>query len=240
MEKIKRHLLPIVTALSLLLCLAVLDAAENESRAAFAEAATQTTVIVDPGHGGADGGAVSPDGLAEAGVNLDISLRLRDLLRLCGVPVVMTRETDTMLSDAGCKTISEKKVSDLHHRAELVNAQPDGLLVSIHQNKFEQSKYRGAQVFYAGTADSDELASAVQESLRLSLDPGNRRACKPSQSVYLMEHIRCTGILVECGFLSNPDECALLQTPSYQQKLSAAVCGAVTEYLAKRGTEDEI
>ena len=114
------------------------------------------------------------------------------------------------------------------------------MLVSIHQNFFGQSKYRGAQVFFAKTDGSRELAERIQGALRTDVDPDNHRQVKPSQGVYLMEHVNGTAVLVECGFLSNPAETALLQAETYQKKLSAAVCGALTEWLSERGLEDEV
>ena len=110
-----------------------------------------TTVVLDAGHGGEDGGATGVSGTSEAALNLDISLRLRDLLRLCGVRVSMIRETDTAVYSDGCRTISEKKVSDIKNRTETVNQTEDALLLSVHQNFFTEGKYHGAQVFYAKT-----------------------------------------------------------------------------------------
>lgn len=196
------------------------------------------TVVIDAGHGGEDGGATSVSGALESALNLEIALRVRDLLTFAGVPTMMLRETDTALYSEGAASYSEKKVSDLKNRVSMVNAVPNGVLLSIHQNTFPEAKYRGSQVFYARAGDSQTLAQRTQTALRTCLDPGNRRECKPADSVYLMEHIECTGILVECGFLSNPAEDKALQTPGYQKKLAAALCGALTIYI--EGTKDEV
>ena len=143
-----------------------------------------TTVVLDAGHGGEDGGATGVSGTSEAALNLDISLRLRDLLRLCGVRVSMIRETDTAVYSDGCRTISEKKVSDIKNRTETVNQTENALLLSVHQNFFTEGKYHGAQVFYAKTPGSQTLAEQLQANLALGLEPGNRRQCKKSDGVY--------------------------------------------------------
>lgn len=192
-----------------------------------------TTVVLDAGHGGEDGGATGVSGTSEAALNLDISLRLRDLLRLCGVRVSMIRETDTAVYSDGCRTISEKKVSDIKNRTETVNQTENALLLSVHQNFFTEGKYHGAQVFYAKTPGSQTLAEQLQTNLALGLEPGNRRQCKKSDGVYLMEHIGCTGVLVECGFLSNYEEEQRLLQPDYQKKLAAVIAGTLSVWLSE-------
>lgn len=188
------------------------------------------TVVIDPGHGGEDGGAASCTGVLESEINLDISLRLRNLLHFMGYETKMIRQTDTSVYTQG-KTISEKKVSDLKERVRMVNETANALLVSIHQNQFPEGKYSGAQVFYAPTEGSNALATQLQEQLVQCLNPGSRRTSKPAEGVYLMKHIRCTGVLVECGFLSNPEEERLLRTPEYQKKLCCVLATTLASYL---------
>ena len=141
-------------------------------------------VVIDAGHGGEDGGASSPDGVLESGLNLQFALRMRDLLQFAGVETVMLRETDTALYTDGCSGIAEKKVSDLKNRVLRTNQVPNAVLLSVHQNFFTEAKYRGAQVFYAKTDGSRELAEAMQAALRTGVDPDNHRQAKPSQGVY--------------------------------------------------------
>lgn len=191
------------------------------------------TVVIDPGHGGEDGGATSCSGVLESQLNLEISLRLRDLLHFLGYQTKMIRTTDTAVYTNGT-TISEKKISDLKHRVEMVNETADALLLSIHQNQFSDGRYSGAQVFYAATQGSRDFAEAMQASLIASLNPGSKRACKPADSVYLMQHIRCTGILVECGFLSNSQEEANLRTPEYQKKLCCVIASTTDQFLTQK------
>ena len=193
---------------------------------------TRCRIVIDPGHGGEDGGATGVAGTRESDLNLAVSLRLRALLRLFGHEPVMVRTTDTAVYSAGAGTISEKKVSDIHNRVKLVNDTPGALLVSIHQNFFTQGKYSGAQVFYADDAYSRELAQQLQAQLRASLDPGNRREAKGAAgTVYLMNHIQTPGILVECGFLSNAAEEARLNTPAYQTRLAMTMAAVLLQNL---------
>lgn len=190
------------------------------------------TVVIDAGHGGVDGGATSCTGVLESRFNLDISLRLKDLLHLLGINTVMVRTTDVSVYTAG-ETIAAKKMSDLRQRVRLVNETEDALLVSIHQNTFSDSKYYGAQVFHANCEGSRELADLLQQNLKSTINRGSKRNSKKAEGVYLMQHIECTGILVECGFLSNPEEEAKLRSAEYQKKLSAVIGTTVAEFLTK-------
>jgi len=198
------------------------------------------TVVIDAGHGGEDGGAVSASGVHESRLNLEFALRLRDLLTFAGVRSVMIRDRDQSVYTGECGSMAEKKVSDLKNRVRLVSRVGNPLLISIHQNYFPESKYRGTQVFYAETDGSEELAQLVQNTIRDAVDPHNHRQIKKAESVYLMEHIACTGILVECGFLSNEEEAGLLQMEGYQKKLMTALCGAAVFYLNQGRKPDEI
>lgn len=215
----------------LLVCTAVITGAFFLSRVGSAVSLrvnapiTETTVVIDAGHGGADGGAVSVTGIHESGLNLEIALRLEDLLHFLGAETKMIRSTDISVYTEG-KTIAQKKVSDIHERVRMVKETPNALLISIHQNHFSQSKYRGAQVFYA--AGSQDLAKSIQNTIAAQVDRNNHRECKPARDIYLLEHITCPAVLVECGFLSNPMEELLLRDSTYQKKLAAAIaCGAL-------------
>lgn len=185
------------------------------------------TLVIDPGHGGEDGGAVSVSGVSESVLNLAVARRLDLIMGLYGVDTLMLRTEDVSLHDPGAGTVRERKVSDLHNRTDTVNRTENAILISIHQNSFTDPQYDGAQVFYAPTEGSQFFAEYTQELLRVSLSPGNDRQAKPiPSSVYLMNHIGCKGILVECGFVTNPEEDLLLQTPDYQLKLAVALAGA--------------
>lgn len=187
-------------------------------------------VIIDAGHGGVDGGATSCTGVLESAINLQIALRLDDLFHLLGYDTSMIRTTDESVYTQG-DTIAEKKISDLKQRVRMINGTDNALLVSIHQNHFSDSRYSGAQVFYAQTNGSETFAKKLQSALSRSLDPGNKRQAKRSSGIYLMEHIECTGILVECGFLSNPEEEAKLRNAEYQKKLCCVIASTVSNHL---------
>lgn len=188
------------------------------------------TVVIDAGHGGIDGGATSCTGVLESTINLQIALRLDDLMHLLGYQTVMIRTTDTSVYTEG-NSIAAQKVSDLKERVRIVNGTENALLISIHQNTFADSQYGGAQVFYGGAADSRELAGALQSALVSAVNPGSNRKCKKADGVYLMQNIRCTGVLVECGFLSNPSEEARLRSEDYQKKLCCVIASAVSSFL---------
>lgn len=187
-------------------------------------------VVIDAGHGGEDGGAVSLTGVPESGINLEIALRLNDLMHLLGYETRMIRSTDTAVYVAG-ETIAQKKASDLKERVRMVNETEKAILVSIHQNIFSDGRYSGAQVFHASTQGSRELAEGMQQALVEAVNPGSRRQCKAATGIYLMENIRCTGILVECGFLSNPEEEAALRQAAYQKKLCCVIAVTLSRYL---------
>ncbi len=182
----------------------------------------RSCIVIDAGHGGIDGGATSCTGVFESQLNLEIALRLRDLMGFLGYDTTMIRTTDTSIYTEG-NTIAAQKVSDLKERVRIVNTTADSLLVSIHQNTFSDSQYSGAQVFYAKDATSRDLAQSVQSALIASLNPDSYRKIKPSQGIYLMQNIIRPGILIECGFLTNPQEEAMLRSREYQQKLICVI-----------------
>lgn len=179
-------------------------------------------VIIDPGHGGVDGGAISCTGLPESKYNLEISLRLNDLLNLLGHKTRLIRNEDISVYTDG-NTISQKKISDLKERARIVNSYEDALLLSIHQNNFPDSRYSGAQVFFAKTDRSQNVAEDLQQAFIRYLNPDSHRHEKKSSGIYLLEHIQCPAVLIECGFLSNPEEEAKLRNRNYQQKLCSII-----------------
>lgn len=188
-------------------------------------------IIIDPGHGGEDGGAISFSNLPESGYNLDIARRLQDLIRLLGYETRMIRTEDISVYTKG-ETLAQKKMSDLKERVRIVKETRGAILLSIHQNHFSDPKLQGAQVFYADTEGSETLAKQIQSLLVSSVNPGSRRQIKKSSGVYLMEHIDCPGVLIECGFLSNPQEELKLRDPMYQKKLSAVISTAVSQFLS--------
>lgn len=183
-------------------------------------------IVIDAGHGGLDGGTTGVAGTAEDEVNLSISRRLWTLLELCGCESTMTRTTSDSLATEG-DTIRRQKQSDLRNRTALVNALPSAILVSIHQNHFPDSRYAGPQVFWS--PGGEELARSVQSALNAALN--GKRNVKQASGVYLMEHITHPGILVECGFLSNPTEEQKLASAEYQKRLATILAAVLVSHL---------
>lgn len=189
-------------------------------------------IVIDPGHGGVDGGATSCTGLPESQFNLEISMRLRDLFHLLGYQTKMIRTSDISVYTAG-DTIAAKKVSDLRQRVWIVNNTPEAVLLSIHQNTFHDSQYHGAQVFYGTGGESESFAKAIQKQFIQSLNPNSNRNAKKGEGIYLLQHTGCTGALIECGFLSNPAEEARLRNPEYQKQICCVIGSATAQFLTK-------
>lgn len=189
------------------------------------------TVVIDAGHGGEDGGATGKSGTIEKGINLAIAKDLQDLLLASGYRVVMTRTTDDDISD-DLDTIRQRKTSDLHNRLKVVESQENCILVSIHQNKFPQSQYHGTQIFYSGnTAESKTLAESIRARVVDLLQNDNDRTTKAAtSSIYLLWNAKVPAVLVECGFLSNPEEEQRLQDSTYQKQMAFAICCGVLDY----------
>lgn len=207
------------------------------AKATFAPQSEQRLVVIDAGHGGADGGAVSQDGsVKESTVNLQIAQRLALLLMFCGEQVTMTRCDDGDLSSPEATTIREKKVSDLKNRATFVNESGANVLISIHQNSLPQHPgVSGAQVFYNGVDGAAPLAAAVQDTLNQCINDRAKLSKAIDPGIYLMKEVRCPAILAECGFLSNSSDTQLLCSPSHQMKLSLAIAAGYLLYVSEGG-----
>ena len=187
----------------------------------------RVTFVIDPGHGGEDGGAVSCSGHKESDINLQIALRLDDLLHFLGFDTVMIRSTDQSVHTGG-NSIAQRKASDLKNRVRMVGEVPNAVLISIHQNFFPESKYSGAQMFYNSHSKAKEMAQMLQKSFVSTINPGSNRKEKPVSGIYLLEHIAAPGVLVECGFLSNPGEEARLRTAEYQKKIACVIASTLS------------
>ena len=198
---------------------------------AFAFNNSDKVILIDPGHGGIDGGAKSKAGTIEKDINLQISLKLRDNLEEKGYKVYMTRDEDEGLYQKG-NTIKEKKREDLNRRVQMKKETDCDIFVSIHQNMFPQSKCYGAQVWYASNENSYNLATVVQESIKESVKDNNKRVAKPAAEAYLILRDKYEGasILVECGFLSNSEEEKKLQTEEHQNALVEGISLGIERY----------
>lgn len=186
------------------------------------------TLVIDPGHGGFDGGAISDDGSKESDINLAIALKLRCLSELLGQPILMTRSDDSV----GGEFSQYSEHEDLVRRTEIVNETPAAILISIHQNDFPTSQPRGAQVLYAASEGSAELGRRCHQNLIALLDPQNRRVAEPApKALYITSHVSCPAILVECGFMSNNFEVQKLCGGSYQCSIALVLAGSLLQYL---------
>ena len=227
--------------LSIFACIALLLSAvlfissrQNSYKTVSTSRYATYTVVIDPGHGGMDGGAVGTTyQTLEKDINLQISQKLYLFMRLMGVPAFMTRTEDISLNFNGANTVRKNKTADLAARYDFTRRTPSPVFLSVHMNKFEQSKYKGAQVFYSKNHDGSRLLGEyLQHILTSHVDPSNTRAAKQADSsIFLLKNLRCPAVIVECGFLSNPDEEALLKTDEYQKKLALAITMGYMNFL---------
>ncbi len=184
-------------------------------------------LILDAGHGGDDGGASSASGLRESEVNLDIVLRMREICRLLAVPVLLTRDSEELPYPANTVSLSSRKLWDTRKRVDMINEQPNAMLLSVHQNCYPGQEPRGPQIFYSENPDSVEKAHQIQFYMTKNLYPANRRVAAPMpDGLYIPEHIQCPAILCECGFLSNPEEAKALATEEYRIKIAVILMAA--------------
>lgn len=219
-------------AVMLALALFLLIRRADESYETMGQSAAPTLVI-DAGHGGIDGGAISEDGTKESDLNLAIALRLESIVRFCGQKTVMTRWDDSSKTDM----IGYSERKDLQRRADLANGIPGAVLISIHQDYYPTAQPRGAQVLYSGYQGSDRLGTAIQANLIGQLDPQNRRLAIPApKELYLTANTRCPAVLVECGFMSNNFEVLNLKDSGYQTKLALTIAAS---YLSFLGSESK-
>ena len=234
----------VVCIFVLLLAAAVSFAAVFTRSAAAAAGISETpfTVIVDAGHGDFDPGALGADGTQEKVLNLQIALKLCDMLRMLGFHVVTTRDSDDTLATEDAVSISAKKRTDTHARAELAESYPNSVFLSIHLNAYSDRSQHGAQMFY-GTLDerSELLCECIQSAFVRLLQPHNKRQIKRgTDSVYLLTHTEAPIALVECGFITNEEELQLLKNDAYQQKVAFAICAGLCDYLEALSLQNEV
>lgn len=189
------------------------------------------TIVIDAGHGGEDGGAVSESGVLEKDINLSIANDTSALFYLLGFDVTQTRKTDIAL-DNGEDTIRKRKVSDMKKRLEIFNSSKENTIISIHQNKFSESKYHGTQIFYSpNNPKSKQLADSIKYSVKGLLQHDNERECKQADSgIYLLKNTNNPAVIVECGFISNGEECKNLLDSQYQKQMAFSITAGFLSY----------
>lgn len=216
-----------ILSFSLLLCIIGLLTLYNRyGKMVVTSIKNKTVIVVDVGHGGTDPGKVSTDGIREKDINLEIALYLKDYLIAMDYTVYLTRETDCGLYD---ENVSNKKTSDLNNRIRFFNEKEADYIVSIHQNSFPDSSQHGAQTFYfSNSPGGKDFADSIQNAL-LSIDDTNQRIAKSSNSYYLLKHSKVPAVIVECGFLSNPEETAKLTDPNYQKRIAYSIALGIAQ-----------
>ncbi len=189
-------------------------------------------IIIDAGHGGEDGGAVGTDGTNEKDINLAIALKLNDILTVFGYETRMVRVSDISIHNDGADTIRERKVSDIRNRTAIMEEYDNCLYVSIHQNKYEDSRIWGAQTFYSPNDEaSKNLAQFIQTSIATKIQPDNNRLIKESgTSIYVLYNATKPAVMVECGFMSNYNELSQLKTEEYQSQMAFSISSGIINY----------
>ena len=189
------------------------------------------TIVIDAGHGKPDEGAESSKGTTEAETNLKIALKLQNLLEQSGATVILTRSDENAIYDLDAKTLKQKKISDIHNRVKIGNESSADIFVSIHLNKIPQQQYDGWQTFYNGSnKDSRKLAVSIQNKLNDAIQKENNRIAKTIDNIYIIKHVEIPTTIVECGFLSNPEEERSLLEDEYQNKLAWGIYNGVINY----------
>lgn len=192
---------------------------------------TNKVIVIDAGHGVPDEGAESPNGISEAKINLSIALKLQKLLEQSGATVILTRSDDNGIYDIDSKTLKEKKISDLKNRVKIGNKSSADAFISIHLNKIPQQKYSGWQTFYKSSDENSiKLAKTIQNNLNKSIQKDNDRVPMKLDSIYIVKNIEIPITVVECGFLSNPDEEKELLNDEYQNKLAWGIFSGIMDY----------
>ncbi len=199
----------------------------------------EVVFVIDAGHGGEDGGAVGVNGVREKDLNLSLAQMLGTMLQAGGYRVIYTRQDDCLLYTPEQNIRGKRKMYDLRNRLAVAEGQAGACLISIHMNTFPDPQYSGLQVYYGqGAADSRHLANLLQATVRRDLQPGNRRVPKPGgSSIYLLHRATVPAVLVECGFLTNPEECEKLSQNDTQRQLSFSLFCAMMEYIEGKGEE---
>lgn len=187
-------------------------------------------IVLDPGHGGRDGGAIGIDGTYEKDITLSICLKLRSLLANVGIKVLMTRDADYDLAPVGSRN---HKRDDIHKRVKMINDANADFFISIHANSFPSSKVYGAQTFYQKNESlSRDLAVCIQDAIIVNL-LNTKRLPKEIYGIYLIDHVKIPGVLVEVGFLSNPQELHLLKDNNYHLQMAKVIFLGICKYIEK-------
>jgi N-acetylmuramoyl-L-alanine amidase len=232
----KNNILLVGLVFLLLIAIYSLNTGEIRSVAVTNDQNMQKTIILDPGHGGEDPGAVSDySGIKEKDINLKIAFKVRELLEKEGFKTILTREEDVLVYDPATTNITQKRKQDLLRRKKIMDEGGADIVVSIHMNKFDETQYYGAQTFYPpGSSESQKLALSIQKQLREKVDPSNKReSLVKKEPIIILKDYKTVTAIVECGFLSNPEEERKLNTEEYLDKIASAIFEGITNYFSK-------
>lgn len=229
----------LVMLLGAIVCISAAAIFSEEQGAKPASAGVVSTaferplLVLDAGHGGADGGCVAADGTPEKGINLSILQTMRDTAAVMGYDVICTRESDVSIHDEGVTGLSKQKKSDMDNRLAIINKYENAVALSIHQNQFTDPKFCGAQMFYSQKSEAAHaLAEAVKGRIVSTLQPENKRETKPvGDELFLLDNAKCPMIMAECGFLSNEGEAQQLESPVYQKHMALTLFFGVNDYI---------
>lgn len=223
-----------IIALTSIVIISAIFVGCNTAVTASTTKSSPPTIVIDAGHGGEDGGAVASDGTNEKNINLKIAEKLNSFFLSGGYKTEMIRTDDTAIYDKNTESIKSKKVSDMHNRLKIFNKNSNRVIISIHQNKFEQEKYSGTQIFYSPNNENSRLlAKNIQSSVTGMLQPDNTRENKKAdKNIYLLYNCTNPSVIVECGFISNPSELKKLKTDEYQTQMAFSIFCGCLEYIS--------
>lgn len=229
-----RKKIELIVLLLLVAGLAVLNKNLEEQVSSEKVAVKKNTVVIDAGHGGGDPGKVGVGDVLEKELNLEIAEKVKELLEKEKIKVIMTRQEDKMLAG---EESTGTKVADMKERVKLINENAPQIAVSIHQNSYQDSSVHGAQVFYFEGSPEGEAAAKIMQNALLSADEDNKRQAKANNTYYLLRRTQVPTIIVECGFLSNPEEAEKLCLDEYQEKIAEAICAGILEFIQGENTD---
>lgn len=197
-----------------------------------AEVSSKPTIVLDAGHGGLDSGAVGVTGVLEKDINLSIVLALRDMFELSGFDVVLTRDEDVSIYDPGIEGVRAQKLNDMDNRLKIIQKYPDSIFLCVHQNNYTDPQYFGGQMFYNDNNPKNRTLAQIMQNKFAQLQPENDREIKlTGEELFLLKSNKNPSLMIECGFLSNPEEEQLLSTWEYQQKVAFTIFGGVMEFI---------
>ena len=236
----KKSLRFAVSMAAIFAVLAVCARVTDHALPAAAEVSDKPVIVLDAGHGGLDSGAVGKGGTLEMDVNLAVVKRLQQLLELSGFHTVLTRSEDISIYDPGTEGIRNQKLSDMDNRLELIQSYPDSIFLCIHQNNFTDPAYFGGQMFYNNNNPGNRTLAQIMQNRFAQLQPGNDREIKlTGDELYLLKSNKNPSLMIECGFLSNPDEEAKLATAEYQQQLAFTIYSGLLDYLSTMAPDEQ-